>query len=103
MKSSTTREALLPERLRAVTVPLSFAVRITGRTMPTLWRAAREGRLKSVPYPAGENQIHWQVTLGALVDYTKQPLSAEWLAVVEQCLNWKPGEEVRRQLSVAGS
>jgi hypothetical protein len=96
MESSKTRETLLPERLRAVTVPLSFAVRITGRTMPTLWRAVREGRLKSVPYPAGESQIHWQVTLGDLVDYTGTPLSPEWLAVVEQCLAWKPGEEVKR-------
>ncbi len=96
MDSSRTRESGLPERLRGVVIPLSFAARIMNRSVPGLWQAIQAGRLKAVPYPAGETQLHWQVTLGDLVDYTGIPLTAERLAMVEQCLNWQPGDEIRR-------
>lgn len=87
---------LLPERLREVRIPLSFASRVTGRPMPGLWRAVKEGRLKATPYPAGARQVHWQVKLGDLVDYTGTPVSEKWLAVVEACLAWQPGREIQR-------
>jgi len=89
-------DARLPDHLREVPVPLVLAAKIVGRPINTMWKHCNSGRLPATPFPAGKGQTHWQVKLGDLAEYTGKPLSAEWLQVVEDCLNWSPGEEVRR-------
>jgi len=96
MERIQTKGQLVPESLSGVEVSLSFAARMSGRSMQTLWEAIQEGRLRAVPYPAGETQLHWQVSLGDLADYIRTPLSPKWLAAVEENRSWRPGKEVRR-------
>ena len=89
-------ETLFPAHMGNERVTIQVAAYLSGMTYQGLRYAILHGNLKGTPMPTTGGQIHWQVKIADLADYTRKPLSAEWLAVVEECLNWTPGKEVRR-------
>ncbi len=89
-------QAEYPEHLANERVTMGLAAKLSGITVPGLMYAIKHGKLRALRFPAGQSLTNWQVRIADLADYTRRPLSAEWLEVVEQSLRpWEPGEGAR--------